>query len=358
MSKISLTDLVNLQNETTAVNSINANSAAIETAFDNTLSRDGTSPNTMNASLDMNSFQIVNLPAPLSTSSPLRLADANTLNGGGTISSIPVGGTTNQVLTKTSNTDFIVGWVSPAVVQAGTNITVTGTPSTIATTANPTFATSVTTPLLINTGTLTLPTSTDTLVGRATTDTLTHKTFDTAGTGNSFSINGTAVTAKTGTGSVVLATSPTITNPAIVGTTTNDSAAAGNIGEYIESVVAIGSALSLVTATAKTITSISLTAGDWDVDAVVYIIPAATTSFTSYIGGISSTTNTLDTTPGKFYRYLTPAVVPTAAGQIACPVPPYRMSLTGTTSIFLIAQAAFTVSTATAYGIIRARRVR
>ena len=62
-------------------------------------------------------------------------------------------------------------------------------------------------------GTLTLPAATDTLVGKATTDTFTNKTFNTAGTGNVFQINGTGITAVTGTGSVVLATSPTITTP-------------------------------------------------------------------------------------------------------------------------------------------------
>ena len=60
-------------------------------------------------------------------------------------------------------------------------------------------------------GTITIPAATDTLVGKATTDTLTNKTFDTAGTGNVFKINGTQITANTGTGSNVLATSPTIT---------------------------------------------------------------------------------------------------------------------------------------------------
>lgn len=46
---------------------------------------------------------------------------------------------------------------------------------------------------------------TDTYIGRATTDSLTNKTYDTAGAGNSFKINGTAITAVSGTGAVCLA---------------------------------------------------------------------------------------------------------------------------------------------------------
>lgn len=73
--KVTLTDLANFQNETTAVLSLNNNNAAVTTAMNNTLSRDGSSPNTMSANLDMNSNRILNLPAPLNQNEPARLID-------------------------------------------------------------------------------------------------------------------------------------------------------------------------------------------------------------------------------------------------------------------------------------------
>jgi hypothetical protein len=141
------------------------------------------------------------------------------------------------------------------------------------------------------------------------------------------------------------------------GTLTNDSAPAGAIGEYVESVVASGAAVALVNATAKTVTSISLTAGDWDIDCVGYFLPAATTSMTNYVLSISGTTNTVDLTPGKFAQNVFAAIV-TAGVPLTDKIPPYRLSLSGTTAVFLVAQSAFTVSTESAYGIIRARRIR
>jgi hypothetical protein len=74
MAKVTLDDITNLDSST-AVQTINDNSESIVDALDNTLSRDGSTPNQMEANLDMNSNRILNLPAPVSTSEPLRLAD-------------------------------------------------------------------------------------------------------------------------------------------------------------------------------------------------------------------------------------------------------------------------------------------
>lgn len=75
MAKLTLDDLANLENENSAVSTINSNNSAIETALENTLSRDGTSPNTMGASLDMNNNRILNLPEAASDNEPVRKAE-------------------------------------------------------------------------------------------------------------------------------------------------------------------------------------------------------------------------------------------------------------------------------------------
>ena len=79
MAKLTLTDLSSLSNQTSAITLLNNNSAAIETALENTLSRDGTSPNAMEANLDMNSNRIINLPAPAADHEAARKIDVDNL---------------------------------------------------------------------------------------------------------------------------------------------------------------------------------------------------------------------------------------------------------------------------------------
>lgn len=89
--KLTLTELASLQNQTSAINTINNNFDLVAEKLDTLLSRDGDTPNQMEASLDMNSNRITNLPEPVSVHEPARLQDirdivsdgvaANTLDG-------------------------------------------------------------------------------------------------------------------------------------------------------------------------------------------------------------------------------------------------------------------------------------
>lgn len=112
MSKYTLNTVGSIAlNSTSATNTINGNNATIMSAFDNTLSRDGTQPNVMNANIDMNSNRIINLPQGVSQDEPLRVQDLDEfVNGGVTFHSLPTGGTTGQVLKKNSNVDFDASW--------------------------------------------------------------------------------------------------------------------------------------------------------------------------------------------------------------------------------------------------------
>ena len=144
---------------------------------------------------------------------------------------------------------------------------------------------------------------------------------------------------------------------AIKGTNTNDDAAAGYVGEPITSTIAVGSAVSLTTNVTANVTSISLTAGDWDVSGVVLMDSGATTNITRVTAGTSSTSATADITKG-YYSHIHSGYVPGGGQFRAMPLNTSRFSLSGTTTIYLVALANFTVSTCTAYGTISARRVR
>lgn len=146
MTKVILNDLPNLQNENTAVATINNNNATIEAAFDNTLSRDGSTPNTMGSTFDMNSNRIINLPSPVGADEPVRLTDLDTLTTvGGTFTPLPVGGTVNQTLKKNSSTNYDVSWgngtgVTSVALSLPADFTVTGSPITGTGTLGATYA--------------------------------------------------------------------------------------------------------------------------------------------------------------------------------------------------------------------------
>lgn len=145
----------------------------------------------------------------------------------------------------------------------------------------------------------------------------------------------------------------------IEGSQNSDSAIAGNIGEYMEAIRTSGSAVSLTSGTPANITTLTLTPGEWDVFGVIEFAPAATTSVTELLSGTNTTSATVGTL-GTYQRIVTAAQVPGSALRNAIAAPVYRISVGAgtTTTVYLIARATFTVSTCTAYGDLRARRVR
>lgn len=141
---------------------------------------------------------------------------------------------------------------------------------------------------------------------------------------------------------------------AAAATATNDNAAAGSIGEYVSASVAPGSAVSLTTATDKNVTSISLTAGDWDVCGTVDFALTGATATDAY-AGISTTTDTLGGQDTYSNRVMSLTAV---TDTIVQPTPLVRLSLAATTTVYLVAKAEFSAGTEAAYGSIRARRAR
>ncbi len=146
-------------------------------------------------------------------------------------------------------------------------------------------------------------------------------------------------------------------NPAIgsvIGTTTNNNAAAGYVGEYVSSVVSSGSPVSLTTATPANVTSISLTAGDWDVSGSVGFGNSGS-GVSLFFGGISNTSATFP--PDTGVRSVS-ALGSTSTDSQILGLATTRALLSTTTTIYLVAQATFSGGSIGAYGVIEARRRR
>ncbi|XLV70301.1 hypothetical protein ACKZDW_04315 (plasmid) [Ralstonia syzygii subsp. celebesensis] len=137
----------------------------------------------------------------------------------------------------------------------------------------------------------------------------------------------------------------------IVGTSTNDNAVSGSWGEYASNST---SGTSLTSSTSANCTSISLTAGDWDVSGTVFFSPAGSTTISSINAGVSTTSGTLPAQSGLASLY---ATLTTGNGQ-SMMAPISRVSIASTTTVYMVGQSTFGTSTMTCNGFIRARRVR
>jgi hypothetical protein len=141
------------------------------------------------------------------------------------------------------------------------------------------------------------------------------------------------------------------------GTATNDDAAAGVIGERLVSDVVAASAVALTSGAWLDITTLTLTAGDWDVTADILFTGNAATTVTAIQGSFSLFANNPNIIAGQY-------AAGWLAGQAGSLVykpslrTGIRVSLSASATYHLVANATFLVNTCSAFGKISARRVR
>ncbi len=135
------------------------------------------------------------------------------------------------------------------------------------------------------------------------------------------------------------------------GTTTNDNASAGNVGEFVSSEVALGTTSALTSGAPQNLTSVPLAAGDWDVWGTVFFFGASTTTVTALSSSISTTSATISTSPLCADNTLNYAgTTPFAGAAATVPVGPVRLSLPSATTVYMVAKAVFGTSTAETFG--------
>jgi hypothetical protein len=182
----------------------------------------------------------------------------------------------------------------------------------------------------------------------------------------------TSLSGQTGTGAFVGSAAPTIVAPligaatattitfnpttgGIVGTGTNNNTTAGNVGEFISSVIAAASAVTMVHQTATDLTSIILGAGDWDAWGNISFLTFGTNP-TGLFGWISSTSATAPDNSLVAGPSFTGAVA--FASPVGIVVPQLRFSLAAPTTIYISGFLSNTSANGSACGGIYARRRR
>jgi hypothetical protein len=160
---------------------------------------------------------------------------------------------------------------------------------------------------------------------------------------------GSAPSWSSGSGNISANSITFSSNSGIIGTTTNNSAAPGSVGEY--KVADAPGGTNLPTDTIVTLTSLSLSAGDWDVwGTIIWSLTSGTV--TQYIGNISTSTSMTGPTSafvqlqGSFGGSL--GVIPVGQG---------RFSFSSTTPVNLLIRLTH-ATTVLGGGEICARRVR
>jgi hypothetical protein len=130
------------------------------------------------------------------------------------------------------------------------------------------------------------------------------------------------------------------------------------IGQIISSNVVAGAAVGLTNNTGTNITSINLTAGDWDVTAIAEFTGNAATTVTALQAAINTASGNVPRLgDGSYNSQGQPAAAIFGTTQDrTLPVGPYRVSLNAPEAIYLNVAATFAANTCSCYGSLRAVR--
>jgi hypothetical protein len=140
----------------------------------------------------------------------------------------------------------------------------------------------------------------------------------------------------------------------IQGINAGNNPPAGFLGEQIRSFLASASAITLSNATPANVTTISLTPGVWDVSCICGFNGGAIVGGLAFLASISTTSATGGTLGDNLVD--TPTIS-TASSDVILTIPAYRLTLSATTTIYLVSQANFTSGTVKSYGRLSAVRV-
>jgi hypothetical protein len=143
----------------------------------------------------------------------------------------------------------------------------------------------------------------------------------------------------------------------IYGTSTNDNAQAGYVGEVIQANQTAGS---IANNTPANLTSIALTPGDWDVSAEVWFTPSISGAMTGIWAAISNVSGVLPNAIAintSRAQFILSTGAFTLNSQIITPRT-CRVSLAASATYYLVVQATFSSGSLPVQGLIWARRAR
>ncbi len=202
---------------------------------------------------------------------------------------------------------------------------------------------------------------------QATAGTRTYTVPDATANANFLMSQGTAqvdasTTSHSGGQTFNTITVATLTPTNIVGVTGTSNAPAGDYGEYASTAIARSVGKTASTGVAQSVSTMTLTAGDWNISICGGFKGAGTTS-TDLIAALSTTANTLPAIDTQ--------INPDASGQFRMEAPisiggnddtvcsmVQRLSISGSTTFYLVQSATFSVGSVVLYGGMWARRVR